>query len=131
MPTASFAAPRFVHVFAALMLIAGGLYYAFILVDAKFLPARKGIAEVTGKHYRPFEEKHELQNIGGRMQPIKIAVPEAWILTLNMGGDAADYAVARQVFESTREGDRYEIEFKRKRITGGLEIIRIVKQEGG
>jgi hypothetical protein len=123
--------PRFVYVFAALMIAAAALYFAFVLVNQYFLPIQVGVAEVTHKEYRPFEEKHQLQNIGGRMQPVKITVPEMWVFTLSIEGKSSEFAVSQTQFQSTEIGARFEVRFKRHRISRKWQVIDIVRQVGG
>ena len=117
---------RFIFVFSGLMIAAVVLWYACILADRKFLAERTGTAVVTAKEYRPFSEKFQVQSVGGRTQTVKLTVPEAWLVTLDLDGRTSQAEVSREEYGRIREGDRMDVAYKRYRITGAWQVTRVL-----
>lgn len=121
---------KFIFVFSGLMIAAAVLYYAYILADRYFLTEQKGTAVVAGKEYRPLSEKYQIQNVGGRTQTIKLLVPEAWLLTLDLGGKTSQAEVSREEYERIPEGARMDVRYKQYRITRKWQVTQVVAMAG-
>lgn len=126
-----FAQNRFIFVFAGLMFAAVAAYWGFLLADRYFLSESEGTATVTGKEYQPFTEKYQVQNIGGRNQTVKIAVPETWLLEFETAGIRGKAQVERELFEASPEGTAMRIRFKKRRITGNLQVTKVLGRAEG
>lgn len=113
------------------MFAAVAAYWGFLLADRYFLSESEATAIVTGKEYQPFTEKYQVQSIGGRTQTVKIAVPETWLLEFETAGTRGKAQVEREVFDAVPEGTAMKIRFKRRRITGNLQVTEVLGRAEG
>src|SRR5436190_24399846 len=104
MATYAYMQNRFIFIFAGIMLAAGLVYYGYQIVDGFFLTEKEGIGKVTGKEHIPFSEKYQMMNVGGTNQMVKIAVPETWLFTVDLGGVSAQASVPPDEFQSVLAG---------------------------
>lgn len=121
---------KFIFIFSGLMIAAVALWYVYILADRKFLAERTGTAVVAAKEYRPLSEKYQIQNVGGRSQTIKLLVPEAWLVTLDLGGKTSQAEVSREEYGRIEAGDRMDVAYKQYRITGRCQVTRVIAMGG-
>lgn len=127
-PTGPYAS-RFIYVFAAVILAGVGLYYSFLAVDGVGLSNREGVATVTGKEYREAGTTYSTQQIGDRMQTIPQSVPDAYLLQLDLNGQMAQFPVEKSLYDEISIGDRVGVGYQEKRITGGLVVSMVSRQE--
>ncbi len=121
---------RFIFVFAGLMLLAGLAYYAYRLADGAFLSEREAAGKVVGKEYVPFSEQYRMQNVGGINQTVKIAVPETWLLTLDLEGAQAQASVDAEEFKAIPAGTLVKVKYKKRRVSGNLQVTQYLGRTG-
>lgn len=117
---------KFIFFFSGLMIAAVAAWYAYILADRKFLVEKTGTAVVTAKEYRPLSEKYQIQSVGGRTQTIKLLVPEAWLVTLDLGGKAAQAEVSREEYGRIEAGNRMDVAYTQYRISRKRHVTRVI-----
>ncbi len=122
---------RFIYIFAGLMIAGVILWYAYRFADGGFLAEQEAQASVLGKEHVPPSEKSMLQNIGGVNQFVKVAIPETWLLNLDIAGKTAQAAVDQEEFRKRMTGESVKVRFKRKRISGNLQVTQYLGKEGG
>ncbi len=122
---------KFIFIFSGLILLAVALYYAYVLSDRYFLSEMSTIATVVGKEFVPFSEKYQTQNIGGRNQTVKIAVPETWLLTFDVDGKQSQAQVSHDVFDATLTGTKMNIRYKKFRISGTWQVTQVLGRAEG
>ena len=131
MATYSTTPNKFIFIFSGLMILAVLVYYAFMMADRYFLTEVPATATVVGKEYHPISEQYRQQNIGGRKQTVKIMVPEAWLLSLDVDGKRSQAQVPREVYEATPEGAKMDIRYKKFRITGTWQVTQVLGKTKG
>lgn len=131
MATYSTAPNKFIFIFSGLIILAVGLYYAYIMADRYFLNEATAVATVVGKQYVPFTEKYQTQNVGGRNQTVKIAVPETWLLTFDVEGKQSQAQVSKEVFDATPAGSKMNIKYKKFRISGTWQVTQVMERTEG
>ena len=82
-------------------------------------------ASVVGKEYREAGTSYTTQVIGGQTRQVPHATAEAFVLDLDVDGDQAQAAVDRSLYEAVKSGDRVQIEFTRRRISGMIVVGRV------
>lgn len=122
---------KFIFIFSGLMIAAVLCWYAYRAIDRGFLKETQATATVVGKEYLPFSEKFQMQNIGGINQMVKIAVPEAWLLTFDVDGKQSKAQVPREVYEATMAGTKMNIRYKKFRITGTWQVTQVLDKAEG
>ena len=120
---------KFIFVFSGLMIAAVAFYYAYVLADRYFLAEKDGTAVVAGKEYRPLSKKYQIESVGGRTQTIKMLVPEAWLLTLDLGGKTSQ-AECQGGIRAITEGARMDVRYKQYRISRKWQVTKVAPMEG-
>jgi hypothetical protein len=139
MNTFVFQQNKFIFIFAGLMLAAGAAYFAYRLLDTAFLAEAEGFGKVVGKEYVPSSEKYQMQNVGGINRTVKIAVPETWLVDLEISGDpggsarpeAARASVDPVEFRTLKEGDVLAVKYRKRRISGNVQVTQVSGRIGG
>ncbi|MDB5105329.1 MAG: hypothetical protein JWP91_3018 [Fibrobacteres bacterium] len=131
MATYAFQQNKFIFIFAGLMLLAGAVYYAYRIADGAFLTESESVAKVVGKEHVPFSEQYRMQNIGGVNRTVKIAVPETWLLLVDLNGSGARAGVDPEEFRTIPAGTEVRVRYKRRRISGNLQVTRFLGRAGG
>ncbi len=121
---------KFIFIFAGIMLAAGALWFGYRLLDGKFLSEKDGSGPVVGKEHVPASEQYRMQNVGGVNRTVKIAVPEAWLLEVDLGGTRAKAGVDAQEFRDIQAGDRVKVRYVKRRLSGNLQVTRYLGKEG-
>ena len=113
------------------MLLAGALYYTYRLADGVGLSEKEATGKVVGKEHVPFSEKYQMQNVGGVNRTVKIAVPETWLLTVDLGGTQAQASVPQEDFQSLMPGAEVRVKYKKRRVSGVLQVTEYLGRAGG
>ena len=130
MATFAFQQNKFIFIFAGLMLLAGAVYYGYQIADGSFLPEKEATAKVLGKEHVPFSEKYQMTNIGGVNRTVKIAVPETWLLVVDVNGAQAKAGVDHDEFLAMKPGAEVKVRYKQRRVTGNLQVTQYLGPAG-
>lgn len=122
---------KFVFIFAGLMLAGGIIYYGYRILDGAFLSESETVGKVVSKEHVPFSEKYQMTNIGGVNRTVKIAVPETWLLDLDLAGTSAQAAVDYGEFKSILPGTEVKVRYRQRRISGNLQVTAYLGRTGG
>ena len=131
MATFAFQQNRFIFVFAGLMLLAAAIWYGYTALDGAFLHERVGRGKVIGKEYVPFSEQYRMQNVGGINRAVKIAVPETWLLIVDLNGVRTKAGVEKSEFETRRPGEDVLVKYTKRRLSGTLRVTQYIGKGGG
>lgn len=130
MATFAFQQNKFIFIFAGLMLLGGALWYGYRFVDGAFLTEKEATAKVVGKEHVPFGEKYQMMNIGGVNRTVKIAVPETWLLVVDVEGVQAKAGVDHDVFRTMKPGTDVKLRYKQRRVTRNLQVTQYLGPAG-
>jgi hypothetical protein len=130
MATFAFQQNKFIFIFAGLMLLGGALWYGYQFVDGSFLTEKEATAKVVGKEHVPFAEKYQMMNVGGVNRTVKIAVPETWLLVVDVEGDQAKAGVDHDVFLEMKPGTEVKVRYKKRRVTGNTQVTQYLGPAG-
>jgi hypothetical protein len=122
---------KFIFIFAGAMVAMGILYFAYRLADGAFIAEQEATGSVLGKEYVPAHEKYRTQNVGGVNRALKITVGNAWFLEIDLGGVRARAEVDHSEFEKMRTGTVVGIRFKKRRISGTIQVTQYLGKTGG
>ena len=122
---------KFIYIFAGIILLAGIMYYAYRMADGFFLTEMEATGKVVGKEHVPFSEQYRMQNIAGINQTVKIAVPETWLLTVDINGAQAQASVDHDEFQSILAGTEVKVKYKKRRVSGNLQVTQYLGKAGG
>jgi hypothetical protein len=139
MNTFVFQQNKFIFIFAGLMLAAGAAYFAYRLLDTAFLAESEGFGKIVGKEYVPYSEKYQMQNVGGINRTVKIAVPETWLVNLEISSDTQSSARPEEAkasvdpvdFKTLKEGDMLAVKYKKRRLSGNVQVTQVSGRIGG
>ena len=121
---------KFIYIFSGLIIACTLLWFAFRLADGTFLSETEATGKVVGKEHVPFSEQYRMQNIGGINQTVKIAVPETWLLTVDVNGTQAQAAVDHDAFQTILAGTEVKVRYKKRRLTGNLQVTQFLGKAG-
>ena len=122
---------KFIYIFAGLIIACTLLWFAFRLADGAFLSETEATGKVVGKEHVPFSEQYRMQNIGGINRTVKIAVPETWLLTVDLNGTRAQAGVTSEDFRTILAGTEVKVKYKKRRLTGNLQVTQFLGKTGG
>ena len=112
-----------------LIVLAVVLYFGFRAVDAAGIPRQSGSATVTGKEYRPAAKTYRTDLVGGQTRAIPQVSPERYVLKLEFEGKDTECTVSRDLYQSLQQGDRVQVVYQKRRLTGALQVT-CVSAEG-
>ena len=115
----------FVYVFPAVLLVAVALYFGYGALDRVGLATMQGEAQVTGKQVTPASTTYTTEVIGGRTMTRANQNPEAYVVTLQVGGETTGAAVSQDVYESLRPGTQVQVSYRRTRISKRLVVTDV------
>jgi hypothetical protein len=107
----------FVYVFPAVILAAVLLYFLYGAVDRLGLETGQAEARVTGKQFAPGSTTYTTEVVGGRTVTRPHRNPEAYVVTLDVNGEATGGAVSRELYDSLQAGERVRVQFRRTRLS--------------
>ena len=107
----------FVYLFPAIALAAVLLYFLYGAVDRFGLETHQADARVTGKQFAPGSTTYNTKVVAGRAWTESTRNPDAYIVTLEVDGEATGGAVSPQMYESLKEGERVRVRYQRTRFS--------------
>jgi len=105
------------------LLVAG--YWGFLALDSWGLAEQQGSAVVRGKRYQEAHTTYVTQVINNRTTSVPQRTEEAYLLQLEVAGERTDAAVPKDLYESISESQTVNATFKRGRITGGVQVVKV------
>jgi hypothetical protein len=118
---------RYMVTLGALIVIGVVLYFSFTTVDGYALGNHKGKATVVGKEYRKMKRGYSMEIIGGRTKAVPHVTPERYVLELKLDGKETECAVDKELYDAIKVGDEVEVIYQRRRLTGTIKIIEIIR----
>lgn len=119
------ASARIMYRAGQLVLVGVALYFGFLGADTLGLPARTADARVVGKEYVPAGRTYTTNVVGGRSQVHAQTTPEMYVVHLEMAGDSATAAVEKSLYDGLSTGQTVNVEYRRRRVTGGTDVLRV------
>ncbi len=109
------------------ILILGGflLFAGFYAIDRVGLEVTKTKATVTGKQFTAGGKTYTTNIVNGRPLVQSRVVPDAYAVSLDVGGERALGVVSQSQYEALREHQRVQVAVQRTRLTGTLEVIEL------
>jgi hypothetical protein len=105
------------YLFPALALAAVLLYFVYGAVDRFGLATEQSDARVTGKQVYKGSTTYTSDVVAGRTWVKSSTNPDAYVVSLDMGGFATGGAVSPELYESLQPGERVRVEFRRTRFS--------------
>lgn len=130
MATYAFAQNKFIFIFSGLMLAAGAVYFGYRILNEAFLSETEAVGKVVGKEHVPYSMQKRMQNIGGTNRMVDIAIPETWLLEVDLGGTRAKAAVDNGVFNATEAGTPVKVRYRQQRISRNLQVTAYLGTAG-
>lgn len=115
----------FAYVFPALALAAVALYFVYGAVDRLGLEARSAEARVTGKQFAPGSTTYTTEVVAGRTWTRADRNPDAYVVTLDVGGEVTGGMVEPQLYESLQPGERVRVTLRRTRLSRRLLVTDV------
>jgi hypothetical protein len=100
-------------------------YYVFMALDRVGLDDQHATAIVLGKEHHGPGRTYVTQIINNRPLEIPQETPETFVLSLDLSGTRAEGVVARDLFDALKVGDRVQVTYQRRRLTGGLQVVSV------
>ena len=114
-----------VYAFPAMALAAVLAYFLYGAVDRLGLENRRAEARVTGKQVARGSTTYNTNVVAGRAWTQASKNSDAYVIGLEVDGQAAGGAVTPQLSESLRAGDLVRIEFQRTRFSKQIVVIDV------
>jgi hypothetical protein len=115
----------FMPMVCAIVLAALALYFGFMAIDGFGLPEQSSLSAVLGKHFREAHQNYASQPVGNTHLVRSSTVPEMYILELDIAGTPAMAAVEKGVYDAVRNGDKLQVTYQRRRLTGTLQVTSV------
>lgn len=116
-----------VYVLPALLLVAVALYFAYGAVDRAALPTLQADAQVTGKQRTPASTTYTTEVIGGRTMTRPTQNPEAYVLALQVAGEATGGVVSQELFDTVQPGARVRVTYRRTRLSRRILVTSVTR----
>ncbi|HUQ84045.1 MAG TPA: hypothetical protein VM076_23040 [Gemmatimonadaceae bacterium] len=117
----------FAYIFPAVALAAVALYFLYGAIDRLGLDAQQAEAQVTGKQYAAGSTTYTTEVIGGRTMTRANQNPEAFMVTLTVGGEETGSAVSKPLYESLVAGERVHVRVRRTRLSKRLLVTNVTR----
>ena len=114
-----------VYIFPAVALTAVLLYFLYGAVDRVGLDSRQAEGRVTGKQHTPGSTTYTTEVIGGRTMTRAHQNPEAYVVALDVGGEATGGAVTKELYDSLAPGARVRVRYRRTRVSKRLLVTSV------
>lgn len=108
-----------------LILVGFVIYFCFWAINNLGLSEQSGTATVIGKAFHPAGTTYTTQKVGDRMLTIPQSTAEMYLLALRIDEKETAFAAPKEIYDRLNDGARVQVIFKRKRITGGLQVISV------
>jgi hypothetical protein len=112
-----------------IVLIVVGFYFLFMAADGLGLQARKDNGTVVGREHREAVMGHRTEILNYRPLVVPHVTPEKYILKLDINGRQAEGTVSRSFFETVQPGDKVQVTFQKRRLTGLLRVLEVTKAD--
>ncbi len=120
--------PTNIMVYLGALILAGFLvYFSFMATNSLGLKEETGPAVIISKGYRAAGKTYTTQKIGNRTLTIPQMTPEMYVLELDIEDKNAAFTVSRQMYDRLDAGDQINAVYRRKRITGGIQVVAITR----
>lgn len=116
---------NFMAVLGGIILAGVAVYAVFMGINSFGLEEKKGSAVIMEKGYREAGKTYSTQKIGNRIQSVPQITPEAYILKMEIDGNETQFPTTRVLYQAIDTGDRVNVMYIRKRITGSLQIVDV------
>jgi hypothetical protein len=103
------------------MICAVVAFFSFQFLDGYGLMVRNEGGSVMSKEYRPVAEL-PVHNGGRTHMALR---PEAFLITLDVGGHQGTFEIDRFLFPEVRPGEMAQIRFTKHRFTDNLKILEV------
>jgi hypothetical protein len=107
----------FVYIFPALALVAVLVYFLYGAADRLGLETREAQALVTGKQFTPGSTTYNTNVVAGRTWTEASKYPDAYVVALQLDGEATAGMVSPQMYESLSPGERVRVSYRRTRFS--------------
>ena len=124
-PSSSF--NHYMVILGAVIVVCVALYFSFTAVDGVALGNQKGLATIVNKEHRGTKRGYSTEIIGGRTKAVPRVTPEMYILKLKLDGKETEFAVEKDLYNSVNAGDQVQVTYQRRRITGAIKIIEVIR----
>jgi len=108
------------------VLVAGAAWILFLGTDTLGLPTRTDVAHATAREHIPAGRTYPTEIVGGRSVGRPCAVPETYLLRLQVGKPRGAAAVERPLYDALRAGEQVTVEYRRRRLTGAADVLRVL-----
>ena len=117
---------NFMLYIGGLMLAGLLIYFTFTAVNSLGLKEQSAMARVIAKDYKEAGSTYVTQKVGNRILTIPQSQAEMYLLGLDVQGKSSACAVAKTVYDRLNIGDQVEVVFRRKRVTGSVEVLSVM-----
>ena len=100
-------------------------WFVFRVIDKLSLKTYETKAIVKGKEYRPAVTTYIPQNVSGTTYHTPQVTPENYLLILLIDKKTVYASIQKEKYESTRSGDNVTAIYRKRRITGTIEVIEL------
>jgi len=114
-------------VYIAGILILAGLFFLFQAVDTLGLEVKKASARVIAREHRETVMGYRTEIINNQPRAVANVTPEMYVLHLDIDGHRAEAAVSHSFYDAVQPGDRVQVTFQKRRLTGGLRVLEVTK----
>jgi hypothetical protein len=106
-----------------------GLYFLFLAADGLGLQARKDSGTVVGREHREAVMGHRTEIVNYRPLVVPHVTPEKYVLKLDINGRQGEGIVSRSFFEMVQPGDKVQVTFQKRRLTGLLRVLDVTRAD--
>ena len=106
-----------VYLFPALALLAVVAYFVYGAIDRLGLESHTAEARVTGKQFTPGSTTYTTEVIAGRTMTKANRNPDAYVVELDVGGEATGGMVSPDLYETLTPGERVHVKVRRTRLS--------------
>lgn len=121
----AFKANPFAYIFPALVLVGVGGYYLYGILDRSGLDTQVVQARVTGKQFTPGATTYTTNVVDNRAFTQSIDQPDAYVVTLDVGGQPSSAYVTKELFATLEAGDSVQARLRRTRFSRQLQVIEV------
>src|SRR5262245_973955 len=109
------------------ILIFIGLWGLFLAVDGLGVTMQQGMATVVGREHRDNVKGSRMDVIARQPMVVPHTTPEKYILKLAINDRQTEGTVSRSLFEEVQPGDRVQVTFQKRRLTGRVQVLDVTR----
>jgi hypothetical protein len=117
----------FMYIFGAIIVICVVGWYSFNAIDNLALPNQTGTARIVAKEHRDARQTYTTDIIGGQARTVPRAIPEMYILKLDVDGHEVPSVVDKSFYSAVNPQDEVQVSYQRRRLTGRLQIVNVTR----